>query len=190
MLSLAIEQLRALAPQLPDSQAAELVVYLAQAMAEFDITTPQRAAAFLAQLTHETGGFRYIEELWGPSKQQLRYEPPSTLAKKLGNDAKGDGYKYRGRGFIQLTGKSNYRAAGNALGVDLVKQPTLAAAPAIAARVAAWYWHENGLNSLADAGDYLAITKRINGGVNGLDERMKYWKKAKSILGIPEGIAA
>jgi predicted chitinase len=152
-------------------------------MGEFAINSPARAAAFIAQLAHESGEFRWMEEIWGPTPAQRRYEPPSTLAARLGNTQPGDGTRFKGRGPIQLTGRANYQRFGQLLGIDLIAQPQRAASPDVAFRIAALYWANRGLNPLADAGDFREITRRINGGFNGLADRIKYFERARTILG-------
>jgi len=176
-------QLREIMPRLPAPRLAELLPNLNAAMGEFAINSPARAAAFLAQLAHESGEFRWMEEIWGPTSAQRRYEPPSTLAARLGNTQPGDGSRFKGRGPIQLTGRANYQRFGQLLGIDLIAQPQRAASPDVAFRIAALYWANRGLNALADAGDFREITRRINGGFNGLADRMKYFERARTILG-------
>ncbi|MBS9405413.1 hypothetical protein KG088_17535 [Halomonas sp. TRM85114] len=151
---------------------------LNEAMQRYDIATLQRVAAFIAQLAHESGEFRYMEEIWGPTKAQERYEPESRLAQTLGNTHPGDGKRFKGRGPIQLTGRDNYRRYGELLGVDLIELPELAATPEIGFSTAGLFWQKNGLNELADAGDLKAITKRINEGYNGLAERQHFYDLA------------
>lgn len=145
---------------------------------EFQITQPKRLPAFLSQVGHESGGFRYTREIWGPTKAQKRYEGRADL----GNTEPGDGSKFRGRGLIQVTGRYGYEKASKALGVDLIKNPELLEEPAMAAKSAAWWWSAHGCNELADAGDYTRLTKRINGGTNGLDDRLARWDMAKEAL--------
>ncbi len=159
-------------------RATEYLLVIEAAMAEFDINTPARQAAFLAQIGHESGGLRYTTEIWGPTPAQSRYEG----RKDLGNVRPGDGTRFKGRGLIQTTGRDNYNATGRALGVDLISQPELLAAPELAARSAAWYWQSRGLNALADAGDFRRITLRINGGTNGQAERVALHAKALEVL--------
>lgn len=159
-------------------RAQTFLPFLEDAMHEFDIGTPERQAAFLAQVGHESGGLHWLVELWGPTASQARYEARYDL----GNVAPGDGYKYRGRGLIQVTGRGNYKAAGDALGVDLIGQPELLGEPGLAARSAGWYWKEHGCNELADTGDFETITKRINGGLNGYADRLGLWKAAQEVL--------
>lgn len=139
-----------------------------------------RLAHFLAQVAHESGGFRYMEEIWGPTEAQKRYEG----RKDLGNTVKGDGSLFRGRGPIQITGRANYEEYGNAIGLWLTDKPTLAAIPAIGLHIACEYWKRKGLNAWADADDVLTITKKINGGVNGLADRQSRLAIIKGVIGI------
>ena len=126
-------------------------------------------AAFLAQCSHESGGFRYLSEIWGPTAAQNTYDG------RMGNNKSGDGYRYRGRGYIQLTGKNNYTAAGRALGLDLVKNPDQASTPDIGAKTSVWFWKTNVQPRVSNWDDVTAITKIVNGGYNGLDDRkMRY----------------
>lgn len=142
-------------------------------------TNKNERAMFLAQMAHESGNFRYDEEIWGPTSAQKGYEGRSDL----GNNQPGDGYKYRGRGYIQLTGRANYRQYGKLLGVDLENNPDLAKDPNIAARVAIEYWKKRVNRTAAQKGDVKTVTYNINGGYNGLNDRIekyeKYLKKSK-----------
>lgn len=179
-MKVTIEQLQAVMPRMvrnPKTCAA-LLPHLQAAMEEAQISTRLRMCAFLAQVAHESGEFKYLKEIWGPTPQQLKYEPGTSLAKMLGNTEPGDGERYMGRGPIQLTGRANYRACGRALGLDLENHPELAELPEVAYRVACWYWTSHGLNALADKGAFDAITKSINGGYNGKAERDAYYQKA------------
>ena len=142
----------------------------------------RRAAAFIAQLAHESGQFRYMEELWGPTEAQKRYEPTSTLSRKLGNKERGDGFRYKGRGPIQITGRDNYRRYGELLGADLEAEPQQAATPEVGFAIAGLYWERNRLNEFADAGDFEQITRRINGGLNGLEDRQRFHERALRVL--------
>lgn len=182
MITLTVEQLQKCMPALKQAKAAEYLPFLQKAMDEAGINTKLRIAAFLAQLGHESGDFRWMEEIWGPTDAQKRYEPPTTLATKLGNTQKGDGYRYRGRGPIQLTGRTNYKTAGTALGVDLEKDPDQARTLSVCFRVAAWFWTTRKLNALADTGDFDGITKRINGGFNGKPDRDKRYSNCLKVL--------
>jgi putative chitinase len=159
-------------------RAQTFLPFLEDAMHEFDINTPQRQAAFLAQVGHESGGLHWLVELWGPSDSQRRYETRYDL----GNIAPGDGFKFRGRGLLQTTGRGNYERTGKALGVDLVANPEKLAEPGLAARSAAWFWKAHGLNELADAGQFETVTKRINGGLNGYADRLGLWEAAKAVF--------
>ena len=177
--------LMTVAPKAPSATVSAFLAgdVLNKAMAEFDITTPQRVTAFIAQIAHETGQFQWLEELWGPTPAQLRYD---RRGNKLGNQP-GDGKRYKGRGPIQITGRSNYRKYGAKLGLRLEDKPELAAQPAHGARIAACYWRDHGLNELADANTLAAfqqITKGINGGLNGLADRVDRWEAAKQFFGI------
>ena len=159
-------------------RATEWLPAIEAAMAEFGIDTPPRQAAFLAQIGHESGGLHWSVEIWGPTEAQRRYEG----RRDLGNVQIGDGYRFRGRGLIQTTGRANYVATGKALGVDLIAKPELLAQPELAARSAAWYWKSRNLNALADAGDFERITRKINGGLNGQAERIALWESARGVL--------
>lgn len=148
--------------------AAELAVAANVLFPQFGIMdNGLRLAHFLAQLQHESGNFRYMEEIWGPTKAQRGYEGRGDL----GNTVAGDGYLMRGRGPIQCTGRSNYRRFGFLIGIDLERHPDLVALPSIGLRVACEFWKAHSLNALADSNDVVAITHVINGGENGLAER-------------------
>lgn len=175
-------QLRQIMPNLAAAKATSFLPHLNDAMARWEINTLARTAAFVAQLAHESGEFRWMEELWGPTDAQKRYEPPAELAGKLGNTEAGDGKRFKGRGPIQVTGRSNYQRFGTLLGIDLIGMPEQAATPAVGFQIAGAFWKSNGLNELADAGDFLKITKRINGGTNGLEDRRKYHAQALAVL--------
>ena len=181
------DQLHAIMPQLPAAKGAALFPFLTAAISEFAIDSPARTAAFLAQLAHESGQFRFMEEIWGPTPAQRRYEPVSTLASTLGNTEAGDGFRFKGRGPIQITGRANYKRFGDLLGLDLVGEPQRAALPEVAFRVAALFWSKKGLNGLADQvtpDAFREITRRINGGFNGLADRQKFYETAKTTLGV------
>ncbi len=159
-------------------RATEWLPHILSAMEEFSINTPARQAAFLAQIGHESGGLHWVTEIWGPTPAQARYEGRADL----GNTEEGDGFKFKGRGLIQTTGRANYQKTGVALGVDLIAQPELLADFALAARSAGWFWQAHGLNELADQGNFVLITHRINGGENGMADRMALWEAAKGVL--------
>lgn len=162
----------------PQYRAEKLAPPLAAAMALHDITTPARIAAFLAQIGHESGRGSYSREMWGPTEAQKRYEGRLDL----GNTEEGDGFKFRGRGFIQITGRANYAEVGEALNLPLTEAPAMLEDPHHAAMSAAWWWNAHHCNELADKGDFRALTRRINGGLNGYDDRLILWRKAKGVL--------
>ncbi len=172
----------------------------------FGILTPRQQAAFIGQCGHECGNFRVLEEnlnyraetlmrLW-PRRfptlefaKQFERNPKkianTVYANRMGNrdEASGDGYRFRGRGCIQLTGSANYHHAGKALGVDLIMEPELVATPQYAALTAGFFWNTQKLNALAEAGNNLALTKKINGGTIGLDDRIKHTNHALQVFG-------
>ncbi|APC15656.1 lysozyme [Pseudomonas frederiksbergensis] len=165
-------------------QAGVFASALNTAMTHHNINTPKRIAAFLAQVGHESGQLRYVREL-GNDQYLSKYDT-GALAIRLGNtpEADGDGQLYRGRGLIQITGRDNYRRCSLALFGDerLLSLPELLEQPQWAAESAAWFWELNGLNELADRGQFNSITRRINGGLNGLEERLQLWARARAVL--------
>lgn len=182
----------------------EWVDPLNETFERFGINTPQRQAAFIGQCGHECGNFRILEEnlnyraealqkLWpkrfDAAKAQMCARNPKLIANtvysnRMGNrdEASGDGHRFRGRGCIQLTGHANYFHASKALGVDFVMQPELVATPKYAALTAGWFWDTQKLNALADVGNWVAMTKKINGGTIGLDDRIKHINHALAVL--------
>lgn len=158
--------------------AGVFVSVLNSAMNRYQIVGPKRVAAFIAQIGHESGQLKYVKEIWGPTKVQARYEGRADL----GNTQPGDGSKFRGRGLIQITGRANYKACGEALALDLVNHPELLEKPQHACMSAAWFWASRGLNTLADAGEITKISKRINGGLNGLADRQALYDTALRVL--------
>lgn len=173
-------QVLASALQIPLARATVWADPLSAAMALYAIDSDLRQAAFLAQVGHESGRLVYTRELWGPTSAQQRYEGRVDL----GNTQPGDGFRYRGRGLIQVTGRANYQSAATALALPLLDQPELLEQPSAAALSAAWFWNSHNLNALADAGDFETITRRINGGLNGQDDRLALWNSAKSAMGV------
>jgi putative chitinase len=145
---------------------------------DFDINTKERMAMFLAQVGHESGGLYWLTELWGPTDAQLRYEGRVDL----GNTVPGDGSRYRGRGLIQITGRANYERVSTALATDFVNDPEQLAEPEYAVRSAMWFWQSHGCNQTADAGQIDRCTRIINGGYNGLDERVAMYNKAQQVF--------
>lgn len=158
----------------------ENIVALMNAYAiEFSINTPLRWAHYLAQIAHESAELRYSEEIASGKAYDT-----GKLAIKLGNtpEADGDGQKYKGRGLIQITGRANYADYKGYCGFDVVVKPQLLAKPVGSVRSSMWYWSKKKLNELADKDDFATITKRVNGGTNGWDDRLKYLKRAKNVL--------
>jgi putative chitinase len=153
-------------------------------MSRHRIATPKRIAAFLAQIGHESGQLRYVREL-GSEAYLSKYDT-GALAARLGNTpaADGDGQKYRGRGLIQITGRDNYRRCSLGLFGDerLLALPELLEQPQWASESAAWFWEQSGLNELADRDQFNSITRRINGGLNGLEGRLQLWARARAVL--------
>jgi putative chitinase len=166
------------------SRAQRFAPALSAAMAFYSIDTPARQAAFLAQIGHESGGMRWLSEIWGPTPAQERYEGREDL----GNTQPGDGSRFRGRGAIQTTGRANYAKVRDRLRERFADVPDFEADPELLAELpwcvlsAADYWDWKGLNALADAGNFRLITKRINGGYNGLADRLARWEAAKNTL--------
>jgi putative chitinase len=171
---------------------------------KYDINTPKRQSAFLGQCAHESGNFKTLQEnlnysaeglmkTWPSRFPNLEYavnyaRNPAKIAGKvyngrLGNTNEEEAAKYLGRGLIQLTGKENYERCGLAIGVDLLSNPTLLLDPRYAAMSAGWFWNKKGLNELADQQEHGQITKRINGGTIGLDDRIAKTTKAAQALG-------
>ncbi|MBC3383678.1 glycoside hydrolase family 19 protein [Pseudomonas sp. SWRI179] len=166
------------------ANASVFALALNAAMDRYRITSVKRMAAFLAQAGHESGQLRYVRELG--SEQYLSKYDTGTLAVRLGNSpqADGDGQEYRGRGLIQITGHDNYLRCSLGLFGDerLLALPELLERPQWAAESAAWFWEQNGLNELADRDQFNTITRRINGGLNGLEDRLQLWARAKEVL--------
>lgn len=140
------------------------------------LDNPLRLAHFMAQLMHESGNFRYMEEIANGQAYEGR--------KDLGNTIAGDGKRFKGRGPIQLTGRANYRKYGRIIGIDIERHPEIAAIPSIGLWTALEYWRQNGINAIADKDDILSITKRINGGTNGIADRKAKLAQTKQWLGI------
>lgn len=156
----------------PD-RAADLAVCANRWFGEYGVMDDGlRLAHFMAQLMHESGSFRYMEEIASGAAYEGRRD--------LGNTEPGDGTRFKGRGPIQITGRANYRRFGRLIGIDLERNPTIAAVPSIGLHLALEYWKDRRLNALADADDVVTITKRINGGLNGLVDRKAQLAKVKS----------
>lgn len=158
------------------SRAAIYAEPLTRTMAEFQIDTPKRQAAFLANIAHESGSLRYVEEIASGDAYEGR--------KDLGNTEPGDGRRFKGRGLPQITGRDNYRACGKALGLDLIANPELLEQPLPAARSAGWFWKAKNLAALADADKFGSLCRNWNGGYNGLDDRLVHWLRIRKVLGL------
>ncbi len=175
-ITLTLDQLLEIAPAADPHQVTRLYPHLVSTLAEFDLTTPLRQAHFLAQLCHESGSFNYLEELASGEDYEWRDD--------LGNVEAGDGVRFKGRGLIQITGRTNYGDCGEALGVDLLAHPTRLADDDLACRSAGWFWSTRNLSSFADRDDVDTVTYRINGGYNGYEDRIYYLSAAKEVLGV------
>jgi putative chitinase len=152
--------------------------FLVSGMGYYGITTRLRQAAFLATIAHESGELMYTAEIWGPTPTQEGYEGRADL----GNDIFGDGKRFKGRGLIQITGRDNYRELSDAMGTDYIAEPERLEQPEDAALSACWWWKQHGCNELADRPDFRAVTRRVNGGLNGLESRLNYYNRALSVL--------
>lgn len=162
----------------PAEKRATFTAPLVTAMREAGITTRLRISHFLAQLLHESAAFRYTEEIASGQDYEGRRD--------LGNTVAGDGRRFKGRGLIQLTGRANYAAFGRAVGVDVLARPHLVAELPLAVQTATWYWTTRRLNDLADQGDteavLRAVTRKVNGGYNGIEDRLRYFMRAGAAL--------
>jgi putative chitinase len=204
MPTITLELLRKICPKTRVPVLERYVTPLSEVTEYYEINTPQRVAAFLAQTAHESGGYNAVKENLNYSAEGLMKTWPSRFATKeiadqyarqpakiagkvyngrLGNTSEEEAAQYLGRGLIQLTGKENYGNCGLGIGVDLLADPALLLDPRYAALSAGWFWNKKGLNALADAQDYETMTKRINGGLIGLDDRKAKIAKALTILG-------
>jgi putative chitinase len=177
-----VDQLRAIINPVryDDSRIQSIVNALNDTFEKYSIDSNIRMCHFLAQVLHESGAFRYSSEIWGNTPAQQAYDTRIDLGNTPEHD--GDGYKYRGRGWIQLTGKTNYRLFGKEVGLDLLTDPDKVAEEPYDSLAAGWYWNRKDLNSFADQDDILTITKKINGGFNGLDDRKMWHIKARVTL--------
>ncbi len=163
-----------------DAKLQSIADALNETFNRYNITTNKRMCHFLAQVLHESGAFRYSVEIWGNTPAQKGYDTRVDLGNTPELD--GDGYKYRGRGWIQLTGKTNYRLLGAEFGLDFLNNPDLVAKEPYDSLAAGWYWNRRNLNSFADIDDIQTITKKINGGFNGLNDRIMWHSKTKAVL--------
>lgn len=183
-------QVLAKAYGIPLERVASWADPLTAVMALYAINSPLRQAAFLAQCGHESGRFQWLREIWGPTAVQRTYEPPSAMAKELGNTEPGDGFRYRGGGLIDVTGRYNFRVMGQKISLDLEGNPDQISQPSPAALSAAQFWLDHGLNAFADAGDFLSISRAVNlgnahshGTPNGMADRQALYDACKTALG-------
>jgi putative chitinase len=210
-MKLSNEQLKAIVPTIGSRALETIVFWLNEYAHEYGIVTPVQMAAFLAQAAHETGGFSSFREnmmytnllrlkevfpkYFPTTKIAVKYAgKPSAIGNRVyanrmgnGDEASGDGYKYRGGGIFQTTGRDAYKNLSLHLYQDekvLLDNPDMITTPNIAVQSALHYWKENNLNSFADKGDFKNLTKRINGGLNGYGDRVEYWERAKKALKI------
>lgn len=193
---------------LPDNASPQAGIFygpLIAAMQQYDITTKVRQAAFLAQVLHESEGITALEESfkYSPARLQVVFSKhfpsaavaaayagqPQKIANRVyagrlgnGDEASGDGWRFRGRGLLQMTFHDNYLLCGMGLGLDLLESPDLLCLPENAAMSAAWFWGNRGINAIADAGDVRTVTVAVNGGINGLDERAALYQQALGVL--------
>ena len=181
--------LRAIAPRFsgaPAKRQSQIIEAIAgdftSILNEYEINTPLRVAHFLAQIIHESAGLQTTQEFASGAAYEGRRD--------LGNTVAGDGKRYKGRGVLQLTGRANYRRYGQILGLDLEGQPQLAAEPLISLRIACVYWRDRNINPLCDADDLKGVTRKVNGGTNGLTDRGRYLAKAKAVLAAVEAAPA
>ena len=206
-MELTLQQLKQLLPKNP--YVVHWHEVLAQLLPDYEINTPQRIAAFIAQCAHESGGFMILKENLNYRPETLRkifpkYFPTDDMARaycsmpnkqeaianrvyanRMGNgdEHSGDGYRYCGRGLIQLTGKDNYSFFAGSLGISVEEASEYLGTFEGAAQSACWFWETNNLNQYADSGDILTMTKRINGGTIGLEDRKKHYEHALHVLG-------
>jgi predicted chitinase len=179
---LTLDQLARIFPGTPRETLRKYLPFLNQAMRDYEIDTPKREAAFLAQIGVETDDLKTLTEYGDAAYFNRNYGPGSSVGPDLGNKRPGDGARFHGRGGLQLTGRNNYQAAGDALDVDLVGNPELAADPRYAFATAGWYWDAKNLNDQADDSGIDAITRSINGGYNAAAERKENYDRARRVL--------
>lgn len=208
MPELSKSQLASIMPHAKDDDIEQFLPALNDELSRFDLSTPIRQAHFVAQVAHESGSLKFRSENLNYSAPALRavfgkYFTSQEMAEKYarqpenianvvyanrmgnGDTASGDGWRYRGRGLIQLTGKDNYRACGEKIGVDLVSDPEqVSTDPKISVAAACWYWENRKINDNADKDDVVAVTKKINGGTHGLDDRTAFLNRCKTVLGL------
>jgi putative chitinase len=167
---LSINQLTKIYQFAPLKRLKKFLPHIRATLERFEINTPQRIRMFLAQIGHESGELRFVREIATGEAYEGRED--------LGNTQDGDGVRYKGRGLIQITGRRNYEQCAEYFGLPLLENPELLESPELATLAAGWFWYRNNLNSLADSGDFIKVTKRINGGTNGLKDRQRLYALA------------
>jgi len=169
-----VADIASIMPQASSRRIGEFIGGINNALTEYEINTSLRAAHFLAQIACESIQLTYTQEI----ASGIRYEG----RKDLGNTEPGDGPKFKGRGLIQVTGRHNYAECAKALCLPLLDRPELLELPVYAAQSAGWFWKTHGLNEIADHGDVMAVTRRVNGGYNNLVDRTTFFTRARKVL--------
>lgn len=179
---LTLDQLLRISPGTPKERMETFLPHLNTYLPQYGIDTPVEVASFLAQVLHESGGFKWLREIWGPTKAQARYEGRADL----GNVLQGDGKRFMGRGLIQVTGRTNYDRMSREMFKDkrLLENPDILATPEYGTLSACIYWKWRKMDLIDDDDSIREETKRVNGGYNGLSEREEYFTRAKSVLGV------
>lgn len=182
-MKLSEQQLLSCMPNARLSDVQKYLPFFNEVIEKFQINTPKRLAAFLAQVGHESGSLRHAREIASGEAYDT-----GRLAANLGNtpEKDGDGQKYKGRGLIQITGRTNYRQVSTALGFDFIKEPEKLEQPKEAVYSAAWFWKSRNLNLHADKNEFERITRRINGGLNGQQDRLNRWAICRKVLDVKE----
>lgn len=156
------------------SNRLKYLPYFNKYLSEYEINTPTRKQAYFAQIGHESAQLNYSEEIASGKAYEGRSD--------LGNTEIGDGVKFKGRGLIQITGRFNYEKLSNAFGIDLIQEPELLKTPEWAVKSSLWFWKVKGLNTIADSGDFILLTKKINGGTTGLPDRLEIFERCKKYI--------
>ncbi len=156
------------------SNRLKYLPYFNQYLKQYDITTKQRLCCYLAQVGHESGQLNYSEEIASGKAYEGR--------KDLGNIEIGDGERFKGRGLIQITGRSNYQQLSNAFGIDFIQEPELLSSPEYAVLSSLWFWKIKNLNQISDSGNFELLTKKINGGLNGLKDRLEIFERCQKYI--------
>ena len=165
------QQLQFIYPASTSKNRLKYLPYFNEYLPDYEITTPDRLRAYFAQIGHESCSLLYAEEIASGEAYEGR--------KDLGNIYEGDGVKFKGRGLIQLTGRNNYELISKTYHVDFISRPEFLASPEWAVKSSLWFWEYNELNEFADSGDFELLTRKINGGLNGLKERLQYYERCK-----------